>query len=686
MRRLFPAPLLAALLTLSASAGAVEIQSVAGEPMLIDITNTSILNYRFDNRNDYFASTELDEPSTRVDDSYAEWLDRLNIQATWWRLSLGIRLDATAYIGSLSRADAKDLAYESVDAQLGAEATGHDRNRYANRYLRELNTRFLNTLYPAKLFIGYTQPGIDVTVGDFYAQLGRGIVFSARKLDELAVDTTVRGAKVALSRGFGPVELKLTAFGGQMNPLRIDETSGRRLQGDGSPLFFGFPKARDLVTYEFDDDVNLGAVLKKVEPAKPNYLEDTVIGGRFEGGPSAFQVAVNGSMLFRKSYAEENGQCVARGESDCSSKFPIFEGTNTSRRYDTIRTFSGSINVPSIFDHGDLYVEVAGQQLRDGRVVPGEDGESSTQDPDLSGYAIYASASARGGPITVSLEGKHYRRLFPLSANIDRDTQGFAGQEFDVVAYNQPPTAEPTYVEPLGAPNQCITGGRGRVDVRFSRAMSVYAWLGRYVSYSESAPENVDCDTADESRTNTWDAAVGSEIEFDKGRSHTKIWAGARVSNHELATDKYVNVVGATDVFYQEGYVRYDVVKHLAGPFSLQLQGLHRHRHEPALPSSPWFEGENYTALQWSPHVSAIMGYEYVAKPGCGKDPDAKVCHFVNGGLQWKSRSSDKVLSQVFDTVSLFVGQRRGGLRCVSGTCREFPPFEGAKLELVSRF
>ena len=46
----------------------------------------------------------------------------------------------------------------------------------------------------------------------------------------------------------------------------------------------------------------------------------------------------------------------------------------------------------------------------------------------------------------------------------------------------------------------------------------------------------------------------------------------------------------------------------------------------------------------------------------------------------------DQVVQQVFDTVNLFVGQRRGAIRCVSGVCRNFPPFEGAKLELTSRF
>ena len=36
--------------------------------------------------------------------------------------------------------------------------------------------------------------------------------------------------------------------------------------------------------------------------------------------------------------------------------------------------------------------------------------------------------------------------------------------------------------------------------------------------------------------------------------------------------------------------------------------------------------------------------------------------------------------------IKLFVGQQRGGLKCISGVCRVFPPFEGARLELTLRF
>ena len=85
-------PLLA-LLT-PGRASAVETE-VAGKPLVVDVTNTSILNYHFDNRN-----TADNKINTILDDNYGEWLDRLNVQASYWKLRVGVRIDAATFFAT----------------------------------------------------------------------------------------------------------------------------------------------------------------------------------------------------------------------------------------------------------------------------------------------------------------------------------------------------------------------------------------------------------------------------------------------------------------------------------------------------------------------------------------------------------------------------------------------------------
>lgn len=693
IRRLALAAVPLAALLQSAPASAVEVPNVGGKPLLIDITNTAVLAYHFNNRND----ANLDPPH-QVDDNYGEFLDRLNIQASWWRLRLGVRLDTAVYFHTLDR-NGVAAAVQNQTPAIDAAATKSDpaaaiKNQITNDFYEELHSRFLRAIYPSKLFLGYAQPGLDVTAGDFYVQLGRGLVFSVRKIDELAVDTTVRGGKIAFDRTLGDVQVGTMLFAGQMNPLRVDEASGRRLNGAGSPLFFAFPVGGALETYTFD---HTGAVVDNIQPAQPSYLEDTVAGGKVDLSTRWFSLGANAVGLYRK----EN---------------TLFSSTDPSKEHDRILNWSGTFEVPSILKHGDLYVEVAGQSMRAGHIA--FSGGHESPQPNLDGYAVYASGSITGGPVSISLEGKHYRNFFPLSANIDVSTPGFGAPEFSLVAYSQPPTAEPVYTEVVsgGSPGVCVTGGRARIDYRFNREASVYAWLGRYTSWTEipgqdlsdgctvapSILEKVGAMTTSVAvQTNIWDGATGLDQGFEKGRTHVKAWVGVRTSDTAVPEQTQAES-GAITAFYREGYLRYDIVKHLAGPFSLQLQGFHRHRWEPVSFVKPWNEGENYTALQWSPHLSGAVGFEYLNKEKCQPGlsntlssparPERDTCFYVNGGVQWRAgsagedRVSTKYLAKLLDSVGVFVGQRRGATRCVSGVCRQFPPFEGARLEVTSRF
>lgn len=668
----------AAVTSFAYDARAIEIEDIAGETLTIDITNTAIGDYLFDNRNSSEGGTG---PSTVVDDTYGEFINHLNLQVFYWRLRLGMRLDGYVYGGQLDDFDLKDIAKERLP-----NASGVERYDYENAFRRELNTRYRNTIYPTKLSLGYTAPGVDITLGDFYAQLGRGIVLSVRKIDELAQDTTIRGFKASFKESWPSASVSVTALAGQANPLRIDDQSGRRLTGDGSPLFFGFPQADDFSFYTFDQQGNAGYVNV---PARPSYLEDTIYGLSVEAGPKQILFGAHASLIRRKSYADDYVRCIASSGETCASDFPTFATVNVSRLHDLIVNASGSIRVPTIFNHGDLYAEVAVQHNTGGRAVALNDDGSLQRTPDLTGYGIYLTGTFLWGPVSVSFEGKHYRSMLPLMGNVNSDAAAdptFSAPEFDTVAYNQPPNADTFYQEPIGSPNICITGGRLRTDYRATNDLTTYAWFGYYVSRSEVNANNTTCaDEGPTSQTQTVDAASGGDLVFDGGKSHLKAWVGGRNTFRSEPVES-VNTGGLSDAFYREGYVRYDIAKHLVGDFTLVSAGFHRHRYQPSLYSRYWNEGENYLALRWAPYFTFVFGFEYLGRLGCSADSETGTCYYFNGGIQFKTAKKDSFVEMLFDTVNLFVGQRRGAIRCVSGVCRPFPPFEGAKLEITSRF
>ncbi len=102
-------------------------------------------------------------------------------------------------------------------------------------------SRFKNSIYPAKLWATYSASGLEVTAGDSYAQFGRGLTLSMRKVDELGIDTTIRGGKVQITRD----PFSVTAVAGFANPSRVDEATGRSLwvtSESGARSFLGISR------------------------------------------------------------------------------------------------------------------------------------------------------------------------------------------------------------------------------------------------------------------------------------------------------------------------------------------------------------------------------------------------------------------------------------------------------------
>lgn len=606
-------------------AHAIEPGEIGGDPIRLDITNASSLIYNADNRD-----SKPNSVSTRANDDWGVLYNRLNAQATWGKWTAGLRLDNAWYYRSpYPEGIALELTEERGTPPGGIPAPQYFRQKFQEAG-QELSTRYINWLYPAKYYVGYTTRDVEITAGDFYASLGRGLVLSVRKMDELSSDTTVRGARLTGRIDAGAVKLRLTGLGGAMNPLRIDESSGRYLGvtsdvtgGELGVAEAGMPRA---VETDFG-------------PALPTYAPDRLVAGQIEIMPKGVKFGTQASLLKRQD--------------------PL--NADTARAADTILTASQSIDVADFDGHGAGYLEVAFQSLDD----QNRDASAGIERKFDDGYAVYASVSLIELPFSLLVEGKHYRRFFPLRANVDLGR----AIEFAPVQYSAPPTTEAFWNDTeFEGFNTCVTGGRAKADVHVGEHESVFAWVGRYHTWNESVSNDA-CEISDVNENRVWDLASGFEISGQKRKSRANVTVGARLDETVREID---DGFGPTNVFYQEGYARYDVIRWLTGPLSLQFQGWHRRRRQSVGGADePWFEGQHLTGFDWAPHLSVAFGVEYDTNPAT---PDT----YFNGQVSWKFTSDT--------SVSLFAGQRRGALRCVAGVCRVFPPFEGARIDAVARF
>lgn len=93
----------------------------------------------------------------------------------------------------------------------------------ANRLIREnLNQRYDNVYNLDYISASYSDRDVDLTLGDFYVTLGRGIILAVRKVGDVGVDNKLRGANGKVRLG----DLTLNAFGGEMNIKNFEQGTG----------------------------------------------------------------------------------------------------------------------------------------------------------------------------------------------------------------------------------------------------------------------------------------------------------------------------------------------------------------------------------------------------------------------------------------------------------------------------
>ena len=633
---------LASLLTTSlvlgfaSQAHARDVVSLDQKPVSLEVTETSILSQQFDAR--------ISEGELIQDHGYGSWINRLNIALNWDHFTLGMRLDSSVYWR------------RPVDQPVcGPGETGACiAPVQLNNVVRDDSSRYRNYIYPAKIFARYRSKQLEVTVGDAYVQFGRGLVLSLRKVDELGIDNTVRGAKVTWTND----PFSVTLVGGVLNPARIDEATGRALILSGT---IEPNPARGIQGDAFGPQPVFGSdrmVGAQIQAGRGTPVVLSTHGARFTRC-APYHYLENG-FVDDATFSSPFGSCAP---SDTETWLATLPGAVTPTIAASEVFLGGqSLELPNLWKHGNLYVEAAVQRIHH---------DATPNETNANGNALYASLTTSFGRITNTLEVKSYRNFYGVTGAVDQSR----ASAFSNVTYTNVPSAELiTQDSAFGFFNACVNGGRQRTDYRLTAGLLLYI-QGIY-AFTKSEIAGGGCDEmgrtlsvtgAERTSNRVYDGLGGVEWLFDENQSQFLAAFGGRDDSKENG-----------DPYYSEWHADYTLTKHITGPYSLELIGRHRLRKEEnqnirvtSEGAAFWRQGEHYTALKVSPKWVFSQGIEYTTQIGFPT-------YYVNGAVLYRFSSESNI--------RVFGGQQRGGLKCVSGICKVFPAYSGARVELTLRF
>jgi hypothetical protein len=566
---------IALVLLVTGSAHAIDFK-IRDQRFRLTINETLFTAYHGDIPPLLIVETNRDgTPSTNP--KFVDILSRLNLDLIWWRLRLWTRFDTAAYVLRPGGACGPDA---TTPADL--------RSRYCQ-----------NPFYVEKLALEYADRNVEATLGDFYVNFGRGLVLSLRKLDELGIDTTLRGMRFVYHRG----NAGATIVAGWTNVQNVDQATGRFVSDPTDPV----------------------QGTKKEYRGWDNAPADFIAGARAE-----YRIADRVTVGLHEAGGFQHLNATADAP-----------GT-MHQRQDASFLYGVNLDAPRLTKWLALYAEAAGQM-------------TVLSDHRDHGYAIYAAATGYFGPVSVLIEGKHYKDYQRWKSWVSGT---FA--EFNPIAYNQPPTAERIVTE-LVSPIYDVSGARARVDYRVNNRLLLYA---SYAAFQDRGAGEM-------TPLIYHDPYGGAEVRWNNGRSHFFPSGGFRYEMEQ----------GTGAEFQRIGHIEWDFTQYLPRNVSLETAGFVLFRHgdkvavdapDGSLIYPSWTEGTAYFAVKWAPHIVGSLGFEWTTRPA-----PAATQYFANGSLQWNFTTAS--------SIRLFVGGNRGGLRCISGVCRDFPAFSGARLELVVR-
>lgn len=284
-------------------------------------------------------------------------------------------------------------------------------------------------------------------------------------------------------------------------------------------------------------------------------------------------------------------------------------------------------------------------------------GVADAQGDRLPGYAVYASASAYPGPLSILVEGKRYVRTERINA-------GTAPEAYEVAVA---PTLEYeraiTEDSSAALNSDDIGGARVQVDIT--------AVPGRVVPYVATAVFR-DLDTAGLHFNSVPETIVhpmaGVEVLADPWVVLANV--GVRVD------DRDGGAFGADRVIHGDVIFKAPV----AGPVHVDLStaALHNGWGENPLQQADFFEVKNALTVGIGARVAVIAYVDHTDNPLVDSTGNLGENLYGAGEVQVKP-------SEAW-TLKLFAGAYAAGIRCAGGQCRQLPGFEGGRFAAVGSF
>ncbi len=484
---------------------------------------------------------------------------------------------------------------------------------------------------------------VGVWAGDYNVNFGRGLGLSVRKIDEIGVDATIKGARA----DYRSKRLRATAIAGFSNRQNSDFATRQLLPDPGFAA----------QSYTFAQDVGDGACStdgrRTAEVGNPFWTEcsDLLVGGRVEATlPGKVDV---GTHYVHIDFGDE----LTTGVID-----------------EHVHLIGGDVARSRIAKVWDVFLGASGL-VRNPQIRQVPEALALSSIP-LQGYGLYGSNTLRLGPTTVLLEGKHYRDyLVALTQN-------------SLLQYTENPTLEREDQQVPGNIN--ATGGRLRVDhlIR-SRGLTLFANTLEYL-YNDTVGFSQFTHEAARLATHNYGGIIWRKPNSD---FVLQISGGYRYERWRQTPDG-LDAWVRRRFPHGEFYLSIPVGKSRGLVHALAIRG--EGRWETLVNSrdsqEEFFRGLLTLGYSLSPwfSISYLQGIDTEQPTPAGEPSltDEECPQGANSLCRPHLWPGVQARINLFNSsfFRLFAGRQVGGRVCVNGSCRILPDFEGVRGELVIAF